>query len=186
MTPTQIMAWRSMLNAELLSKYWDKKAFRMTVWLYAIKITAGLIGCGTIATILVDPNLVIWSKVAAFVSAALTIYVSVVDPKNALDQALAAREAYRALFYYYETLWVQVLLGMSEVEIAAELKRLREEHLKIKIPLTFYSEGIFSKSVGKIMAERALSADKNEFKTRDGVGSGSDNDRSENPRNSMV
>jgi hypothetical protein len=163
-----------MLNAELSMEYWDKKASTMTFRLYAIKIIAGLIGCGTLASILVDPKLVIWNKVASLVSAALAIYVSVVDPKNGLDQALAAREAYRALFYHYETLWGEVLLGMPEVEIAAELKRLREEHLKIKIPLTSYSESIFGKSVEKIMAERGLSADKNEINTQDGAGSGSD------------
>jgi hypothetical protein len=80
----------------------------------------------------------------------------VVDPKNALDQALQTREAYRALFSQYQTLWGNVLLGLSEVEINAELQRLRDEGLKIKEPVTRFSKRLRDESEREILAARGM------------------------------
>jgi hypothetical protein len=156
MTAVQELAWESMLNVQLSGRYWDKKAFRMTVWLNSIRIAAGFIGCGTIASMLLDPTLAIWNKVAALVAAALAIYLSVADPKNALDKALEAREAYQTLFSQYETLWGNVLLGMPEVEINAELQRLREEAKKIKEPVTHFSKRLRDESFNEILSARGM------------------------------
>ena len=156
MTAVQELAWESMLNVELEWRYWDKKATRMTIWLNTIKIVAALIGCGAVASMLLDPSLAIWNKVASLVAAALAIYLSVVDPKNALDQALQAREAYRTLFSHYETLWGQVLLGLSELEINDWLERLREEGLKIKEPVAHFSKRLRDESFNEILAARGL------------------------------
>jgi hypothetical protein len=156
MTAVQEMAWESMLNAELSWRYWDKKAFRMTLWLNAVKIVSAMIGCGAVASMLLDPGLAIWNKIATLVAAILAIYLSVVDPKNALDQALQARESYRGLFSQYETLWGNVLLGVPEVEINAELQRLRDEGIKIKEPVTHFSKRLRDESEREILAARGM------------------------------
>lgn len=99
---------------------------------------------------LLDPSLAIWNKIAALVAAALAIYLSVVDPKNALDQALQAREAYQTLFSQYETLWGNVLL------INAELQRLREEVKKIKEPVAHFSKRLRDESFNEILSARLM------------------------------
>jgi hypothetical protein len=142
-----------MLTVQLACLYWDKKAFWMTVWLNTGRFSAAIIGCGTVATLLLDSG---WNKAAAVIAAALAFYLSIVDPKSALDQAVQAREAYRALFAEYETLWGRILVGLPDLEINDTLERLRKEALRIKEPLTRLSKRLRDESFNEILAARGL------------------------------
>jgi hypothetical protein len=56
----------------------------------------------------------------------------------------------------HETLWGNVLLGMPEVEIDAELQRLRGEGIKIKEPVTRFNKRLRDESESEILAARGM------------------------------
>jgi hypothetical protein len=156
MTPVQEIAWESMLDAQLEALYWEKKTYWIGFRLNCIKFTSGLIGCAAFGSLFLDPGWAPWSKAATLIAAALALYLSVFDPKNAFEQARQAQEEYKEIYDWHGDLWGRVLLGLSEEEINAEIESLRKEARKIKTPHVGFSKRLLDKSFGEILAARGM------------------------------
>jgi hypothetical protein len=118
-----------------------------------------LLSVAPLGSLFTDPKFILLNKIVALVAAALSMVLSIFDPKDALSKVEETEERYSILLNKFEWLWNEILVGLHEDSIAERLSVLIDEMAQIKEPNVRTSNRLKNQSYSEICAAGGILVD---------------------------